>query len=45
MLDVLEAIWPPLSALPFAAPLKAASGEGPAADTKDKQGLHSREEQ
>lgn len=45
MLDVLEAIWPPLAALLLAAPLKVASGEGPAADTKDKQGCHSREEQ
>lgn len=34
VLDVLEAIWPPL-----AGPLKVTSGEGPAADTKDKQGF------
>lgn len=39
VLDVLEAIWPPLSALPLAGPLKVTSGEGPAADTKDKQGF------
>lgn len=45
MLDVLEAIWPPLSALPLGAPLKVVSGEGPAADTKDKQGLCSGKEQ
>lgn len=45
MLRVLEAIWPSPSALPVAAPLKAASEERPAADTKGKQGLNSREEQ
>jgi len=45
MLDVLEARWPPLSALPLAAPLKDVGGEGPAADTDDKRGLCSREEQ
>lgn len=45
VLDVLEAIWPPLSALPLAGPLKVTSGEEPAADTKDKQGFCSREEQ
>lgn len=45
MLDVLEAVRRPLSALSLAAPPNVASGEGPAADTRDKEGLRSREEQ